>query len=95
MAPIPGEACYRQASRRFIDGPATVSVSTSSLFFVVLKQIDPPNPCRQLQIVYSIRLDFVPLPQQAHDSKPNSSLSDRSVSRINQLFPPNDCGFVG
>jgi hypothetical protein len=50
------------------------SVSTSSLFFLILKQIDPPDLCRQLRFVCSVRLDFVPPPQQAHDGKRNSSL---------------------
>jgi hypothetical protein len=61
---------------------------------LVSKQIDRPNRCRQLEIVYAISLDIVPPPQQAHDGKHNSSLSHRSLSQTNQLFPANDCGFV-
>jgi hypothetical protein len=61
---------------------------------LVSKQIDRPNRCRQLEIVCAISLDIVPPPQQAHDGKHNSSLSHRSLSQTNQLFPANDCGFV-
>jgi hypothetical protein len=51
-----------------------VSVSTSSLFFLILKQIDPPDLCRQRRIIRSVWPDLVPPPQQAHDSKRDSSL---------------------
>jgi hypothetical protein len=51
----------------------------------------PSSFTRQPQIVLQIRAEFGPLRQQAARYDP---FTDRSVSRIDQLFAPNECSFL-